>query len=97
MLIFRAQWIPPQMYDQDDNQDLVLKRQAIDKKYCGGPCRFILPVFIMEQGKRILTVIILIIKAVFINKQYRIYNTKKKKSTNLDYLTLLFLFSKKYL
>ncbi|CAO3646577.1 unnamed protein product [Cunninghamella blakesleeana] len=45
-------WIPPHMYDQNDNQELVLKRQAIDKKYCGGPCRFILPVFIMEQESK---------------------------------------------
>ncbi|KAI8344590.1 hypothetical protein BC941DRAFT_342653 [Chlamydoabsidia padenii] len=40
------------MYDNDDNQDLVLKRQLIDEKYCGGPCRFILPVFIMEQESK---------------------------------------------
>ncbi|KAI9307520.1 hypothetical protein BJ944DRAFT_261801 [Cunninghamella echinulata] len=47
-----SQWIPPNMYDQDDNHDLVIKRQAIDNKYCGGPCRFILPVFIMEQESK---------------------------------------------
>lgn len=46
-----SQWLSPTMYDKDDNKDLLLKRQLIDQKYCGGPCRFILPVFIMEQGK----------------------------------------------
>lgn len=25
--------------------------RAIDQRYCGGPCRFLLPVFIVEQGK----------------------------------------------
>lgn len=25
--------------------------RAIDQRYCGGPCKFLLPVFIVEQGK----------------------------------------------
>lgn len=45
-----SHWLSPTLYDQDDNSDLLMKRRLIDEKYCGGPCRFILPVFIMEQG-----------------------------------------------
>jgi hypothetical protein len=26
--------------------------REIDERYCGGPCRFLLPVFIVEQGNR---------------------------------------------
>ncbi|KAI8079844.1 uncharacterized protein BX664DRAFT_352999 [Halteromyces radiatus] len=47
-----SKWLLPTMYDKDDNKDLVLKRQQIDEKYCGGPCRFILPLFIMEQESK---------------------------------------------
>ncbi|ORZ14642.1 hypothetical protein BCR42DRAFT_452388 [Absidia repens] len=47
-----SNWLSPTMYDKDDNQDLVLKRKLIDEKYCGGPCRFILPLFIMEQESK---------------------------------------------
>ncbi|KAI8143212.1 hypothetical protein BJV82DRAFT_668848 [Fennellomyces sp. T-0311] len=42
---------PPFSYDkQDPRISKVL--QNIDKKYCGGPCRFMLPVFIMEQESK---------------------------------------------
>ncbi|KAI8061115.1 hypothetical protein BC940DRAFT_310592 [Gongronella butleri] len=47
-----SRWLPPTMYDQDDDIELVEKRRLIDEKYCGGPCRFILPVFILEQESK---------------------------------------------
>ena len=40
----------PASYDRNDPRIAKLL-ENIDFKYCGGPCRFMLPVFIMEQGK----------------------------------------------
>lgn len=40
-------------YDKDDPR-MIRAQQRIDMKYCGGPCRFLLPVFIMEQGNHCL-------------------------------------------
>lgn len=39
-------------YDESDPR-IASTLRSIDEKYCGGPCRFMLPIFIMEQGKEV--------------------------------------------
>lgn len=40
---------PMLRYDESDPR-IAKARDRIDARFCGGPCRFLLPVFIMEQG-----------------------------------------------
>ncbi|KAI9484390.1 hypothetical protein BDB00DRAFT_792912 [Zychaea mexicana] len=43
--------IQPASYDRNDPR-IAKVLDNIDQKYCGGPCRFMLPVFIMEQESK---------------------------------------------
>lgn len=41
--------------------------RAIDQRYCGGPCRFLLPIFIVEQGNLVYDCLGAMVSQTYVN------------------------------